>query len=110
MSRVGCLKNARASRQPRLAVATRAIRRALVASAAALALSGSGVAFAGICGVTGLDEVSCNGVFTDTVTNTFPAVPDLTLVLGNTLPTSVTPAAGDVGVDASWGGEATVIS
>jgi hypothetical protein len=39
-----------------------------------LALSGSGAAFAGTCAVTGLQEVTCTGVFTDPVNNTVPVI------------------------------------
>jgi hypothetical protein len=58
----------------RVAPTARAIRSALALSATLLALSGSGAAMAGTCAVTSLNEVTCNGVFTDDVTNTVPVI------------------------------------
>jgi hypothetical protein len=52
---------------------TRAIRSALAASATLLALAGSGTALAGTCSVTGLNEVTCTGIFTDDVTPRCPS-------------------------------------
>ncbi|HVI26120.1 MAG TPA: hypothetical protein VM576_08010, partial [Xanthomonadaceae bacterium] len=84
---------------------TRAVRMALAATT--LAFAGTGAAFAGTCASAGTNTIECTGSFTDTVT--FPDA-DLTLVLGDGVPTSVTPAVGDMGVDASWPGRATVVS
>jgi len=109
MSRID---SARTRRLPRINSTTRAIRTALFASTAALALAGAPAAFAGTCTQTAALEVTCTGAFTDTVNNSFPPgseVPDLTLILDDG-PTSVTPAVGVVGLDASWGGDVTVLS
>ena len=90
---------------------TRAIRAALAISVTMLALSGSGAALAGSCtsDATANTE-SCNGAFTNLPDGSFVPVADLTVVLGDSAPTSVSPAAGTVGVDASWGGNVGVIS
>ncbi|MBB6189766.1 pertactin-like passenger domain-containing protein, partial [Rhodanobacter sp. MP7CTX1] len=99
---------------PNLAVApvTRAIRSALAISATLLALGGSGAAIAqGTCTFTTPTTVSCDGAFTTTVPGTFfTPIDDLTLVLGDTAPTSVTPAAGLMGIDANWSGNVRVFS
>jgi hypothetical protein len=105
--------NKRGSRNFKLTPTTRAVRSALAISATMLALSGSGAAFAGTCAVTGLNEVTCNGVFTDDVTNTVPIidlVPDLTLVVGTDGTTTVDPGAGSNGITSTWGGDATVVN
>ncbi|HEY8682867.1 MAG TPA: hypothetical protein VIM06_06815, partial [Rhodanobacter sp.] len=104
----------KAHRTPALTVApvTRAIRAALTISATLLALGGSGAALAaGTCVFTTPTTVSCDGGFTDTLPGTaFTPVVDLTLVVGDTLPSSVTPAAGLMGIDAEWGGHVGVTS
>ena len=101
----------RIDRAVRLAPTTRAIRAALAASIAALALAGSGAAVAGSCVDTTPNTVSCNGDFADTLPGSiFTPVDDLTLVLGDSAPTSVTPAVGAMGVDATWGGHVAVTS
>jgi outer membrane autotransporter protein len=108
----GTMKN-RISRTIKVAPTTRAIRAALAVSATMLALSGSGTALAGTCAVSGVTEVTCNGVFTNSVDTTVPVidlVPDLTLVVGDDLATTVDPAAGVTGISSTWGGDATVIS
>jgi len=101
-------------RTPNLTVApvTRAIRSALAISATLLALGGSGAAIAqGTCTFTTPTTVSCDGAFTTTVPGTFfTPVADLTLVMGDTAPTSVTPAAGLMGIDANWSGSVGVTS
>jgi len=103
-------------RTPTLTVApvTRAIRTALAISATLLALGGSGAAFAQTCVATSSTVETCEGIFTGTVPGTFfTPVADLTLVLGdsaNSVPTSVTPAAGLMGIDAEWGGNVGVTS
>jgi outer membrane autotransporter protein len=100
----------RGKRVPRIASTTVAIRSALTLSAAVLALSGMGAAYAGTCATdasAATPTVSCNGVFTDTVNNSIdPAeiVTDLTLVLGDQAPTSVTPPVFSVGVYGNWDG------
>jgi hypothetical protein len=86
---------------------TRAIRAALAISATLLALGGSGTAIAQSCVFTTPATETCEGAFTNTLPDPsfFTPVTDLTLVLGdsaNTVPTSVTPAAGLMGIDANW--------
>ena len=106
----GQTKN-RINRTIKVAPTTRAIRSALAISATMLALAGSGAAFAGTCSLTGLNEVTCSGVFTDPVEGTVPVinlVPDLTLVLDDTVVVNTDP--GETGVSSTWGGDATVIS
>src|SRR5688572_16733255 len=108
-SKNGSATKNRSYRNMKLAPTTRAIRSALALSATMLALSGSGAAMAGTCIVTGLQEVTCNGVFTDDVTNTVPVinvVPDLTLIVGDDGATTVDPAAGTNGITSTWGGDA----
>ena len=94
---------------------TRAIRAALAISATLLALGGSGTAIAQSCVFTTPATETCEGAFTNTLPDPsfFTPVTDLTLVLGdsaNTVPTSVTPAAGLMGIDANWGGNVGVTS
>src|SRR5688572_18047369 len=107
-------RGAQASRPNfKLAPTARAIRSALATSTVMLALAGSNAALAGTCTVTGLNEVTCNGVFTDDVANTVPviaSVPDLTLIVGDDGSTTVNPPAGSNGISSTWGGDATVIS
>jgi outer membrane autotransporter protein len=90
----------------------RAVRAALGITAALLVLGGSGTAMAaGSCVNTLANTVSCNGAFTDTLPGTqFTPTVDLTLVLGDSLPTSVIPVFGAAGVDAAWGGLVDVVS
>ncbi|WP_216840611.1 hypothetical protein, partial [Dyella sp. S184] len=101
---------------PTLTVApvTRAIRAALAISFTLLALGGSGAAFAQTCVATTATTETCEGAFTNTVPGTFfTPVADLTLVLGDSahsVPTSVIPAAGLMGIDANWGGNVGVTS
>ncbi|MFZ0870076.1 MAG: hypothetical protein WAM90_05030, partial [Rhodanobacter sp.] len=103
---------------PVLSVApvTRAIRAALTISATLLALGGTGTAIAqSACTFTTPTTVTCEGAFTNTLPDPsfFTPVTDLTLVLGdsaNSVPTSVTPAAGLMGIDANWGGRVGVTS
>src|SRR5688500_8247351 len=98
----------RVTRTFKLSPTTRAIRAAL---ATMLALSGGGVAFAGDCVSNAANTMSCNGVFTETVPGTvFVPTVDLTLILGDSAPTSVIPLDGDVGIDATWGGNVRVTS
>ena len=104
------LNNARSSRAFKLSATTSAVRAALAVSATMLALAGSGVAYAGNCATTALNTVSCNGVFTETVPDFIVPTDDLTLILGDSAPTSVTPAPNSVGVLADWGGDITVVS
>ena len=100
---------------PALPVApvTRAIRAALAISATLLALGGSGAAMAQSCVPTAPATETCEGVFTSTLSGPTPPVVDLTLVVGdsaNTIPTSVTPLSGLMGIDAAWSGSVGVTS
>jgi outer membrane autotransporter protein len=102
----------RVYRKIKLAPTTSAIRSALAISAAMLALSGSGAVLAGTC-VTdaATNTVTCNGVFTDDVSNSIPAtVEDLTLIVGTDGTTTVDPADGVNGITSTWNGDATVIN
>jgi hypothetical protein len=102
------VRASRKPRAPRLAATAVAIRNGLAVSAAVLALSGSGVAFAaGTCAPSATATVSCNGDFGDTVNNSInpgDIVTDLTLVLGDVAPTTVTPSFGAIGVVGNWDG------
>ena len=100
---------------PALPVApvTRAIRAALAISATLLALGGSGAAMAQSSVPTAPATETCEGVFTSTLSGPTPPVVDLTLVVGdsaNTIPTSVTPLSGLMGIDAAWSGSVGVTS
>lgn len=79
----------------KVAPVTRAVRMALAASATALALAGSGAAFAQTCTAPVNGTVNCDGAFVDSIV--YDNVADLTLVLGGNDPTTIIPAAGDVG-------------
>ncbi len=72
----------------KVAPVTKAIRVALAASATAFALAGSGAAFAQSCEPPVDGRVLCDGAFTAPVV--LAPVEDLTLVLGENAPTSVT--------------------
>src|SRR5688500_6333548 len=97
-SKSGRRNTGRVTRTFKISPTTRAIRAAL---ATMLALSGSGVAFAGDCVSNAADTMSCNGAFTETVPGTiFVPTVDLTLILGDEAPTSVIPLAGSIGIDA----------
>ncbi|MEO7065757.1 MAG: hypothetical protein ABI114_02510 [Rhodanobacter sp.] len=79
-----------------------------MAFAASLALTGSGMAFAGTCTVSAASSVECVGAFTDSIT--YPNVSDLTLVIGpGGVPTSVIPAVGAFGIDVTSPGNIGVI-
>ena len=108
----GRLNKGRFSRTYHVAPTTRAIRAALAISVTLLALSGSGASLAaGTCVNDATpNTVSCNGDFTNLPGGSFVPVADLTLILGDNAPTSVTPAAGVVGVDAAWGGNVGVVN
>jgi hypothetical protein len=98
-----------ATRKRRLKVApvTRAVRSALAVSAAAFALAGSGAAFAGDCTAPAGNTIRCNGDFADTLNF---AVEDLTLVVGDEAPTTISPAGGNAGILADWAGAIGVVS
>ncbi|MEO7068059.1 MAG: autotransporter outer membrane beta-barrel domain-containing protein [Rhodanobacter sp.] len=94
---------------------TGAIRAALAISFTLLALGGSSAVFAQSCVFTAPATETCEGAFTGTLPDPafFTPVADLTLVLGdgaNSVPTTVNPAAGLMGIDASWGGDVGVTS
>jgi hypothetical protein len=92
-----------AARQRKLKVApvTRAVRSVLAASAAMLALAGTGPAFAGDCTAPAGSTIHCNGDFVDTLNF---AVEDLTLVVGDEAPSTIAPATGP-GILANWAGQ-----
>jgi hypothetical protein len=101
----------RSYRTIKVSPTTRAIRNALAASATLLALAGSGTALAGTCAVTGLQEVTCTGIFTDPVNTSVPVinlVPDLTLVLDEDAVVTTDP--GENGINSTWGGTAVITS
>ncbi|KAF1716362.1 hypothetical protein CSC74_11005 [Pseudoxanthomonas yeongjuensis] len=109
----GRLRKARGARIYKLAPTTRAVRAVLAGSATfwALALAGNGVAYAGTCLSTDATTVSCNGDITETLPGTLFVPPiDMTLVLGDAAPTSVTTAMGEIGVDATWSGSIGIVS
>ncbi|MET0756138.1 MAG: hypothetical protein ABWY31_08485, partial [Pseudoxanthomonas sp.] len=109
----GRLRKPRGTRIYKLAPTARAVRSVLASSAAllALTLTGTGVAYAGTCLSTDATTVSCNEDFTETLPGTLFVPPtDLTLVLGDTAPTSVITAVGDIGVDATWSGSIGIVS
>ncbi len=89
-----------------------AIRAVLAISGTLLALGGSGAAFAaGTCVPTTTNTFSCNGDFVGVLPGVeFVPVVDMTLILGDSAPTSVIPAPGQIGVDATWGGNVGVTS
>lgn len=110
-------RQGKASHPRTLAVApvTGAIRAALAISFTLLAIGGSGVADAQSCAFAAPATETCEGVFTGTLPDPalFTPVADLTLVLGDgadSMPTSVTPATGLMGIDANWGGDVGVTS
>jgi outer membrane autotransporter protein len=75
-----------------------------------MALASGGTAMAQTCDTSAPATVSCNGDFTSLPGGSFAPVVDLTLILGDLGPTSVTPPAGTAGVDASWGGNVGLIN
>ncbi len=75
-------------RAPQVAPVAKAIRIALAASATAFALAGSGAAFAQTCSAPAGGAVYCDGDFTVPVL--YDNVDDLTLVLGENAPTTIT--------------------
>src|SRR5687768_10905567 len=88
----------RRTRVFKVAPVTVAVRSALAASVAALALAGSPAAFAGTCVFTPPDHFACTGDFAGSIGAL--GFEDLTVVLGDgVVPTSVTPG---VGADGLW--------
>jgi hypothetical protein len=104
--------NKRTYRTIRVNPTTSAIRAALAVSATLLALTGTTAAFAaGVCAPgPGLNEVTCNGDFTDDVTSYAVTVPDLTLIVGDDGASTVNPPNFTYGISSFWGGDATVIN
>jgi outer membrane autotransporter protein len=94
-------------RNPKLSPLARAVRGAFAASAAMLALAGSGPALAGDCTAPADNTIHCNGDFNDTLAFD---VEDLTLVVGDEAPSTITPAAGAPGILADWEGDIAVVS
>jgi hypothetical protein len=103
----GVVASATRKRKLKVAPVTRAVRSALAASAAMLALVGSGPALAGDCTAPADNTIRCNGDFNDTLNF---AVEDLTLVVGDEAPSSIAPAAGSPGILADWAGSIGVSS
>jgi outer membrane autotransporter protein len=109
----GTKKQLAARRALKLSPTTRAIRSALVLSAAMLALAGSSGVAAQSCDPSGTLQVTCNGAFANSVETYIQPVDlvaDLTLVIGDDGTTTVVPPAGTTGLTSTWGGDATVIS
>ncbi|MET0892840.1 MAG: hypothetical protein ABWY01_04660, partial [Pseudoxanthomonas sp.] len=105
--------NGQAGRRKRLAVTpiAGAVRSVLALSGTLLALMGSGAALAGTCDLSAPNTLSCNGDFFNTAPDgPFVPVVDMTLILGDEVPTTVTPLAGQAGVEATWGGNVGVTS
>jgi hypothetical protein len=84
----------------KIAPVTRAIRSALAASAAMLALAGTGPAMAGECTAPVDGTIHCNGDFADTINF---SVEDLTLVVGDEAASTIAPLSGP-GILADWAG------
>jgi outer membrane autotransporter protein len=84
-----------------------AVRAGLLATTAILSLAGSGMAFAQSC-VTAANVTTCSGDFTDSVNNHFADANDLTVILDSTV--TVDAGTGNVGIDASWTGDMTLVS
>ncbi|WP_162374513.1 hypothetical protein [Pseudoxanthomonas sangjuensis] len=88
------------------------MRHVLAVSATVLSLSVPAVGFAGTCNYNATTNTyACNGDFAQGIPEgAFVPPADLTVVLGDETPTSVIPAAGETGVDASWVGDITIVS
>jgi hypothetical protein len=91
-----------------MAPVARAVRAGLAASAAALALAGSGAALAQSCEPPVDGRVLCDGAFTDPVLLT--PVDDITLVLGENAPTSVTVSGEQAGAGVLGSGALGIVS
>lgn len=106
------VRKARVQAMPTVAPITRAIRAALTVSATMLALSAPAIGMAGTCSYDVVSNTyACNGDFIQALPESgFVPPADLTLVLGNEVPTSVNPAPGEAGVEASWAGDVSVIA
>jgi len=91
-----------------VAPVTRAVRAALAISLTLLALGGSSAAFAaGMCAPGTLAATSCDGAFTSNAGHIhFTPIDDPAVIQDHLVPHSVTPAAGLMGIDAHWGGNA----
>jgi hypothetical protein len=97
--------------RPRLSATARAVKRALFFSA--LSLAASQAALAQSCVQTGTQEVTCNGAFTNDVATYVPPAnqaPNLVIILGDDMATTVDPGAGVNGVSNTFGGNAGVTS
>ena len=88
----GFARKAARKRKLKVAPVTRAVRSALAASAAMLALAGSGPALAGVCTAPVDGTIHCNGDFADTLNF---SVEDLTLIVGDEAPSTIAPPAGN---------------
>jgi len=112
-SQHGNTRKSRTPTNPAVAPISRAIRAALAVSATMLTLF-TPVASWAASGTCAYDAASntyaCNGDFSQTLPDAgFIAPADLTVVLGDQLPSSVHPASGQVGIDAAWAGDVSVV-
>jgi hypothetical protein len=101
INREGSVRKAARQRKLKVAPVTRAVRSALAASAAMLALAGTGPALAGDCTAPASGTIHCNGDFADTLNF---SVEDLTLIVGDQAPSTIAPPAGNAGILADWAG------
>ncbi|WP_350016519.1 hypothetical protein ABNK63_01750 [Rhodanobacter sp. IGA1.0] len=93
---------------------SRAIRAALAVSATMLTLFAPAASWAADSGTCSYDAVSntyaCNGDFSQPIADAgFIPPADLTVVLGDQLPSSVHPDAGYIGIDAAWAGDISIL-
>ena len=104
-------RKARSHANPKVAPMARAVRNALAVSATMLALTAPAIAFAGTCSHDATtNQYACNGDFAlGLPEGGFVPPVDLTLVLGDALPSNVNPAAGVAGIDAAWTGDVSVL-
>ena len=106
INREGSARKAARQRKLKVAPVTRAVRSALAASAAMLALAGSGPAIAGDCIPPASGTIHCKDGFADTLDS---GVEDLTLVALDQVPSSVALPSGIValagGIEAIGSGD-----
>ena len=100
-------RTAARQRKMRLSPVTRAVRSALAASAAMIALAGAGPALAGDCTAPVNGTIRCNGDFADTLNF---SVEDLTLVVGDEAASTIAPPPGSPGILADWAGSIGVVN
>lgn len=104
-------RQARMPATPAVAPISRAIRAALAVSATMLTLAAPVTWAAGTCSYDVVTNTyTCNGDFGQTIPGgVFTPPVDLTLVVGDQSPTSVHPADGLIGIDATWDGDVSVL-